>query len=80
MSSAGFEFSVPASNVSDQLIGQGHHALVAGSLGTGLSQNLTVGPVRLTLNATTTVYLVAQATFGVNTMTGSGTLRARRAR
>lgn len=36
--------------------------------------------VRLTVSATTTVYLVAQATFTVSTMTGYGTIRARRMR
>jgi hypothetical protein len=36
--------------------------------------------VRLTISANTTVYLVAQSTFSVSTLTGYGTLRARRAR
>lgn len=39
-----------------------------------------LGPVRLLLSATTTVYLVAQAAFSVGTLTGYGTIRARRVR
>lgn len=39
-----------------------------------------VGPVRKSLSGTTTMYLVAQATFTVSTMTAHGTIRARRAR
>jgi hypothetical protein len=42
--------------------------------------SVSTGPVRLSLNATTTVYLVAQAQFGVNVMSVSGLLRARRVR
>lgn len=38
------------------------------------------GPVRLSISATTTVFLVAQATFSVGTVTAYGTIRARRAR
>lgn len=38
------------------------------------------GTVRLSIAATTTVYLVGQATFSVSTMTGYGTIRARRVR
>ena len=39
-----------------------------------------VGPVRLSIAATTTVYLVAQSSFSAGTLTGYGTLRARRVR
>lgn len=39
-----------------------------------------VGPVRLSIAATTTVYLVVSDTFTVSTMTGYGTIRARRVR
>ena len=38
------------------------------------------GTVRLLIAATTTVYLVAKATFSVSTMTAYGTIRARRCR
>jgi len=40
----------------------------------------TVGPIRLSLAATTTVYLVAQAGFGATACTAYGKLRARRRR
>lgn len=40
--------------------------------------NLEVGPVRLTLTAPTTVYLVAQATFATSTLSAFGTLSARK--
>lgn len=39
-----------------------------------------VGPVRVSLAATTTIYLVANDTFTVSTMSAYGTLRARRER
>jgi hypothetical protein len=39
-----------------------------------------VGPVRKLLSGTTTVYLVAQATFTISTMAAFGILRARRVR
>lgn len=39
-----------------------------------------VGPVRKSLSGTTTVYLVAQATFTVSTMAAYGCIRARRVR
>ncbi len=39
-----------------------------------------VGPVRKLLSATTTIYLVAQATFTVSTMSAYGIIRARRVR
>lgn len=49
---------------------------------TGLTGDLTQdsGSVRVSIAATTTVYLVAQATFTVGTCTGFGTIRARRVR
>ena len=49
---------------------------------TGLTGDLTqiAGKVRVSIAATTTVFLVAQATFTVGTCTGFGTLRARRIR
>ncbi|MES3041811.1 MAG: hypothetical protein V4730_11770 [Pseudomonadota bacterium] len=39
-----------------------------------------IAPVRISLAATTTVYLVAQAAFSVGTTTAYGTIRARRER
>lgn len=39
-----------------------------------------VGPVRVSLSGTTTIYLVAADTFTVSTMTAYGTIRARRIR
>mgnify|MGYP001576872404 CR=1 FL=1 len=49
---------------------------------TGLSGTLTqsVAPVRVSIAATTTVYLVAQAAFSVGSESAYGTIRARRAR
>lgn len=47
-------------------------------LGSLISENVPV--VRLSLAATTTVYLVAKASFAVSTETGYGTIRARRVR
>jgi hypothetical protein len=42
--------------------------------------NLDIGPVRLSIAATTTVFLVAQCTFTVSTLSAYGTIRARRMR
>lgn len=41
---------------------------------------ITVGPARISLGSTTTVYLVANSTFSVSTMTGYGFIGARRVR
>jgi hypothetical protein len=41
---------------------------------------INVGPARLSLSATTTVYMVAQASFGTSTCSAYGLLRARRVR
>lgn len=49
-------------------------AVPAGALTTN------VGPVRVSLSGTTNIFLVANDTFTVSTMTGYGTLRCRRAR
>jgi hypothetical protein len=43
-------------------------------------QTLDSGPVRLSIAATTTVFLVASATFSVGTVGAFGTIRARRMR
>lgn len=42
--------------------------------------NCNVGAVRLSLAATTTIYLVGQCSFGTSTLSGFGTLQARRVR
>jgi hypothetical protein len=47
---------------------------------TGASQAITTGRKRFSLAATTTVYLLAQATFGVNTLHAYGFIGARRVR
>lgn len=44
------------------------------------SVSFIVGPTRLSLSTTTTVFLVAQSTFATSTMTAYGTLQARRIR
>jgi hypothetical protein len=49
---------------------------ISGTLGLSLP----VGPVRVSLSGTTTVYGVAQSLFGVSTSKAFGTLRARRVR
>lgn len=43
-------------------------------------QTLDSGPVRVSIAGTTTVFLVAQATFSVGTVSAFGTIRARRIR
>ena len=43
-------------------------------------QTISSGPVRLSIAATTTVFMVAQATFSIGTVTVFGTIRARRVR
>jgi hypothetical protein len=48
--------------------------------GTGLPIAISTGVARLSLNATTTVYLVARSTFAVNTQSAYGTISARRVR
>lgn len=47
---------------------------------TGQSEIIPTGEVRLSLSATTTVYLVTQATFAVSTCAAYGYIAARRAR
>jgi hypothetical protein len=49
-------------------------------LTTGQQQIQPVGPTRLSLSGTTTVYLLALAIFGVSTMSGYGFISARRIR
>lgn len=66
-------------------------ALPAGTTGNGLSQmastattlgssNLAIMPTRISIAATTTVYLVAQAAFAAGTVAAFGVIRARRVR
>ena len=44
------------------------------------TQTISSGPIRLSISATTTVFMVAQATFSIGTVTVFGTIRARRVR
>lgn len=48
--------------------------------GAGGTMNCLVGPMRISLSGTTTIFLVTQANFTVATLSGYGILRARRAR
>lgn len=52
----------------------------AGSLGTNPGHFLPVGQVRVSVAATTTVYLIANSTFATSTMSAYGEMRARRVR
>lgn len=45
-----------------------------------VSRNINVGPLRMSLSSTTTVYATADASFGASTLGAAGTLRARRVR
>lgn len=47
---------------------------------TGLNSSVLVGPVRFSVAATTTVYLVGSSSFTTSTMTAHGMIVARRAR
>ena len=44
------------------------------------NENISVGTTRFSLASTTTIYMVADTSFGVSTCSGYGTLRARRMR
>lgn len=59
---------------------KGALATLTTTLTTGATQCLPVGVRRVSLSATTTVYLSARAAFAVNTMSAYGILCARRAR
>jgi hypothetical protein len=52
----------------------------AATLATGVNPEFSIPTQRFALNATTTIYLVALAAFGVNTCAGYGLIRARRIR
>lgn len=58
----------------------GGYNLLALSFTTGATQVHGTQDVRISIAGTTTVYLVAQAQFGVSTMTANGFIRARRVR
>jgi len=61
--------------------GSGGVVNLAGSFPAGLAnQTLPVGMMRLSLASTTTIYLVGQSLFAVNTMSAYGFIGARRAR
>lgn len=60
--------------------GKGAYASIAASVAAGVGVLLPVGTRRLSLNATTTVYMVANATFAVSTMGIYGYIGARRMR
>lgn len=50
------------------------------TLAAGVAEAFTIGPMRISLAGTTTVYLVAEATFAVNTQSAYGFIGARRVR
>jgi len=52
----------------------------AAQVPTALPSSLDIGPVRLSIAATTTVFMVAQCSFTVSTLAAFGTIRARRMR
>lgn len=58
----------------------GSRALLQAAFATGGQGMMTTPTVRISLSTTTTVYLVASASFGVSTMTVDGFIRARRVR
>jgi hypothetical protein len=57
-----------------------NYASINGSFGANVIQAPVNGRMRISLSTTTTVYLVAQVSFSVSTMTGYGFIGARRAR
>lgn len=65
--------TLPATNT-------GGFNLLALTFSTGAAQAFGTNIVRMSLAAPTAVYLIAQATFGVSTMTANGFIRARRVR
>jgi hypothetical protein len=67
-------------NVLPTAITAGGYVAIDAPAAAGVGHTLQTGHQRVSIAATTTVYLVGQATFTVSTMTGSGFIRARRAR
>jgi hypothetical protein len=55
-------------------------ANIAGTQSAGAGGNVVTPVVRISLSATTTVYLVAQGNFTTSTCQAGGVIRARRAR
>ena len=60
--------------------GFGQGTLLNGSFGTATTNRQSTNTVRISLTATTTVYLVGQSNFSGGTMTARGLIRARRIR
>lgn len=58
----------------------GNGTVLSLGFGTGSNQQISTPTVRVSLAATTTVYLVAASVFGVSTMTANSVIRARRVR
>lgn len=58
----------------------GKYSVITATLTTGQPQAVTTVPTVFKLSGTTTIYLVAQAGFGVSTMAGYGGIYARRVR
>ncbi len=58
----------------------GGYVAIDATTAASVSHTLQTGTQRQSLAGTTTVFLVAQATFSVSTMTASGFIRARRVR
>lgn len=56
------------------------YTILSGTLGTGAAQLISTGVRTISIDDTTTVYLVGRATFAVNTAAGYGFLAARRVR
>lgn len=67
-------------NTEDTTAGRFAHLLMPTLTGTGITQSTSIPSYRFSLSGTTTIFLVAQATFGVSTMTAYGIIRARRIR
>src|SRR6185437_2731836 len=69
-------------NVVDQLVGRENMMSMAATVPGALSPafQFPVGPVRMSLSGTTSVFLVAQASFTVSTLNAFGIIRARRIR
>lgn len=94
MISGNVGFTAAASTVPTKLIGSisttndvhatspngGAFAQIEATLGTASTNVLTLAPMRVNITTTTTYYLVATATFTVSTLTGHGSVTARRLR
>ncbi len=72
-------------NITPSMPGPGNaspaaYSVIAATLTTGASQVMALAPTRVSAATTTTVYMLAQASFGVAAMSGFGTIEARRRR